>query len=173
MKHAHSSRTSYVVEREGVTTEVISEGSGLLVILLPSLGRDVLEFDPLAERIAAARFRVVRPQPRGFGKSVGPMEGLTLHDFAKDIAAVIERDGSGRAIMAGHAYGHFVAKMTAVDFPHLVRGVALVAASQKAISEEVRGWNAIGSDPTRPMEERRKSASRWCSSRPETIQRPI
>ena len=46
--------------------------------------------------------------------------------------------------------------MTAVDFPHLVRGVALVAASQKAISEEVRRWNAIGSDPTRPIEERRK-----------------
>jgi pimeloyl-ACP methyl ester carboxylesterase len=152
----HTSRTSYVVEREGVTTEVIGEGSGPLVILLSSLGRDVLEFDPLAERIAAAGFRVVRPQPRGFGKSVGPMEGLTLHDFAKDVAAVIERDGGGTAIMVGHAYGHFVAKMTAVDFPHLVRGVALVAASQKAISEEVRRWNAIGSDPTRPIEERRK-----------------
>jgi hypothetical protein len=30
-----------------------------------------------------------------------------------------------------------------IDFPRLVRGVALVAASQKNISEEVRWWNAI------------------------------
>ena len=84
------------------------------------------------------------------------MEGLTLHDFARDTAAVVEHERAGLAIMVGHAYGHFVAKMTASDFPHLVRGVALVAASQKNISEEVRRWNAIGSDPTRPLDERRK-----------------
>jgi len=152
----NTARTSYVVQQGDVSIEVIAEGSGPLMVLLPSLGRDATEFDPLAERLAAAGFRVVRPQPRGFGKSVGPMESLTLHDFAKDTAAVIEHEGRGPAIMVGHAYGHFVAKMTAVDCPHLVRGVALVAASQKAISEEVRRWNAIGADPTRPLEERRK-----------------
>ena len=149
-------RTSHVVQQGNVTIEVIAEGSGPLMVLLPSLGRDVTEFDPLAERLRAAGFRVVRPRPRGFGRSVGPMAGLTLHDFARDIAAVVEHERAGLAIMVGHAYGHFVAKMTAVDFPHLVRGVALVAASQKNISEEVRRWNAMGSDPTRPLEERRK-----------------
>ena len=149
-------RTSHTVQQGNVTIEVITEGSGPLIVLLPSLGRDVTEFDPLAERLRAAGFRIVRPRPRGFGRSVGPMEGLTLHDFARDTAAVIEHERAGLAIMAGHAYGHFVAKMTAVDFPHLVRGVALVAASQKNISEEVRRWNAIGSDPARPLEERRK-----------------
>ena len=149
-------RTSHTVQQGNVTIEVIAEGSGPLMVLLPSLGRDVTEFDPLAERLRAAGFRVVRPRPRGFGRSVGPMEGLTLHDFARDTAAVVEHERAGPAIMVGHAYGHFVAKMTASDFPHLVRGVALVAASQKNISEEVRRWNAIGSDPTRPLEERRK-----------------
>ena len=149
-------RTSHTVQQGNVTIEVIAEGSGPLMVLLPSLGRDVTEFDPLAERLRAAGFRIVRPRPRGFGRSVGPMEGLTLHDFARDTAAVVEHERAGLAIMVGHAYGHFVAKMTASDFPHLVRGVALVAASQKNISEEVRRWNAIGSDPTRPLEERRK-----------------
>jgi pimeloyl-ACP methyl ester carboxylesterase len=149
-------RTSHIVQQGNVTIEVIAEGSGPLMVLLPSLGRDVTEFDPVAERLRAAGFRIVRPRPRGFGRSVGPMEGLTLHDFARDTAAVVEHERAGLAIMVGHAYGHFVAKMTAVDFPRLVRGVALVAASQKNISEEVRRWNAIGSDPTRPLEERRK-----------------
>ena len=149
-------RTSHIVQQGNVTLDVIAEGSGPLMVLLPSLGRDVSEFDPLAERLRAAGFRVVRPRPRGFGRSVGPMEGLTLHDFARDTAAVVGHERAGFAIMVGHAYGHFVAKMTASDYPHLVRGVALVAASQKNISEEVRRWNAIGSDPTRPLEERRK-----------------
>lgn len=77
------------------------------MVLLPSLGRDVSEFDPLARRLAVAGFRVVRPRPRGFGRSVGPMDGLTLHDFARDTAAVVEHERAGPAIMAGHAYGHW------------------------------------------------------------------
>src|SRR5580700_5817445 len=102
-----------------VTIEVIEEGRGPLIVLLPSLGRDSEEFDPAAERIAAAGFRVLRPQPRGYERSAGPMENITLHDLARDLAAVIEHENAGPAILAGHAFGHFVAKTTAVDFPRL------------------------------------------------------
>lgn len=35
------------------------------------------------------------------------MDGLTLHDFARDTAAVVEHERAGPAIMAGHAYGHW------------------------------------------------------------------
>ena len=149
-------RTAEVVRHDNVTIEYVAEGQGPLVVVVPSLGRDAIELAPLAERIAAAGFRVVRPRPRGFGRSTGPLEHLTLHDFARDIAAVIEHERAGPAIMVGHAYGHFVAKMTAVDFPRLVRGVALVAATQKNMDPEVRRWNAIASDPTRPEAERLK-----------------
>jgi hypothetical protein len=38
-----------------VAIEVIQEGSGPLVVLLPSLGRDSEEFDPIAAEVAAAR----------------------------------------------------------------------------------------------------------------------
>src|ERR1022692_2059660 len=77
-------RTRDVVVRDGVTVDLIAEGRGPLIVLLPSLGRDSEEFDPLAEQIAAAGFRVLRPQPRGFGHSTGPMQNLTLHDYARD-----------------------------------------------------------------------------------------
>jgi pimeloyl-ACP methyl ester carboxylesterase len=149
-------RVREIVRRDDVTIEVIAEGRGPLLLLLPSLGRDADEFDPVAERIAAAGFRVLRPQPRGFGRSAGPMESLTLHDFARDIAAVIERQKAGPAILAGHAYGHFVARMTAVDFPKLVRGVALIGAAEKNPDPEVRRAVAIATDPTQPEEERLK-----------------
>jgi pimeloyl-ACP methyl ester carboxylesterase len=147
-------RTRELVHHDNVAIEVIAEGRGPLIVLLPSLGRDSEEFDPWAARIAAGGFRVLRPRPRGFGKSAGPMDKLTLHDFARDIAAVIEHEKAGPAIVAGHAYGHFVAKMTATDFPRLVRAVVLVAAAQKNIDMQVREWLAIATNPKQPESER-------------------
>jgi pimeloyl-ACP methyl ester carboxylesterase len=154
-------RTREVIHRDDVAIEVIAEGSGPVIILLPSLGRDSEEFDPAAERIAAAGFRVLRPQPRGYGGSVGPMQNLTLHDFARDLAAVIQHQNAQRgskapAILAGHAFGHFVAKMTAVDFPNLVRAVILIGAAQKQPNPEVQTSVTIATDPTQPEAERLK-----------------
>jgi pimeloyl-ACP methyl ester carboxylesterase len=147
-------RAREVVHRDDVTIEVIAEGSGRTIVLLPSLGRDSEEFDPAAERIAAAGFRVLRPQPRGYGGSAGPMQNLTLHDFARDVAAVIQHEHGGPAILAGHAFGHFVARMTAVDFPELVRAVILIGAAEKKPNPEVQRSVAIATDPTQPEAER-------------------
>jgi pimeloyl-ACP methyl ester carboxylesterase len=149
-------RTRELVRHDNVALEVIAEGRGPLIVMLPSLGRDSEEFDPTAERIARAGFRVLRPQPRGYGRSAGPMENLTLHDLARDVAAVIERENAGPAIIAGHAFGHFVAKMTAVDFPKLVRGVILIGAAQKNPDPAVQQSVAIATDPTQPEAERLK-----------------
>ena len=149
-------RTRELVRHDNVAIEVIAEGRGPLIVMLPSLGRDSEEFDPTAERIARAGFRVLRPQPRGYGRSAGPMENLTLHDLARDVAAVIERENAGPAIIAGHAFGHFVAKMTAVDFPKLVRGVILIGAAQKNPDPAVQQSVAIATDPTQPEAERLK-----------------
>ena len=149
-------RTRDVVRHDTVSIEVIREGSGPLVVLLPSLGRDTEEFDPIAAQVAAAGFRVIRPRPRGFGRSVGPMEGITLHDFARDVAAAIRQEQAGPAIIVGHAYGHRVARSTATDFPDLVRAVVLRGASQKNLNPEHRRWLTIAVDSSKPEAERIK-----------------
>jgi hypothetical protein len=46
------------------------------------------------------------------------------------VSVVVERD-AGPAILAGHAFGHFVAKMTAVDYPKLTRAVIINWGSQE------------------------------------------
>lgn len=158
-------RTREVVHRTDpnggdVSIEVIAEGRGPLIVLLPSLGRDSEEFDPVAQRLAEAGFRVLRPQPRGYGKSTGPMTHITLHDYARDVAAVVGREKAGPAILAGHAFGHFVAKMTAVDFPGLVRAVILIGAAQKHPDPDVQKSVAIASDPAQPEAERLKHLQR-------------
>ncbi len=120
---------------------MIAEGAGPPVVILPSRSRDSEDYDEVAAGIAKAGVRVLRPQPRGTGASTGPMNGLTLHDFARDVAAVIAYAGGGPAVVAGHAFGNWVARMTAADHPELVRGVVILAAAAKiypkALSEAV------------------------------------
>ena len=153
-------RTRELVRYDDVTIDVIAEGRGPLIVLLPSLGRDSEEFDPVAERLATAGFRVLRPQPRGYGRSVGPMEKITLHDLARDVSVVVERENAGPAILAGHAFGHFVAKMTAVDYPTLTRAVILIGAAQKHPDPEVQRSVSIATDPSQPEAERLKHLQR-------------
>ena len=128
-------RTRGIVVCGDARIEVIAEGAGPLVVLLPSRGRDSEDYDEVAAGIARAGFRVLRPQPRGTGASSGPMTGLTLHDFAGDVAAVIAHAGGGPAVVAGHAFGNWVARMTATDHPQLVRGVIILAAAAKTYPE--------------------------------------
>ena len=128
-------RTRGIVVCGDARIEVIAEGAGPLVVLLPSRGRDSEDYDEVAAGIARAGFRVLRPQPRGTGASSGPMTGLTLHDFAGDVAAVIAHAGGGPAVVAGHAFGNWVARMTATDHPQLVRGVIILAGAAKTYPE--------------------------------------
>ena len=163
-------RRSELVRYDKVQIEVVVEGEGPAVVLLPSLARDSDDYDEVAEGLTAAGFRVLRPKPRGIGRSSGPMTNISLHDFARDIAQAVEKLGNGRAVIVGHAYGNWVARMTATDHPRLVRGVVIAAAAAKqyapeltkavtdagdlSLSKEARlaalrfGFFAPGNDPT-------------------------
>ena len=79
-----------------IAVRVAGEVAWPTLILLPGLGRPSSDLDPFARLLLAARYRVVQPEPRGIGPSTGPLEGLTLHDLAGDIASVIEAVGVQR-----------------------------------------------------------------------------
>jgi pimeloyl-ACP methyl ester carboxylesterase len=119
----------HIIKTASSSIEVVTQGAGPLVVLIPSLGRGAEDFSDLGERLALAGYRALAPQPRGLGASRGPLRNITLHDLARDIAAVIEHEAQGPAVVAGHAFGNFVARTSAADFPQLVRGVALMAAA--------------------------------------------
>jgi pimeloyl-ACP methyl ester carboxylesterase len=126
-----------LVKYRDVEIDVIVDGNGPAIVLLPSLARDSDDYDAVASGLADAGYRVLRPQPRGIGRSRGPMKNISLHDFARDVAEVVTRLGAGRAVLVGHAYGNWVARMTAVDHPQLVRGVVIAAAAAKQYAPEL------------------------------------
>ena len=146
----------YLVPAGDAQIETIAEGKGPPVVILPSRGRGARDYDGLARRISGGGYRVLRPQPRGIGGSRGPMRGLTLHDLARDVAAVIAHAGAGPALVVGHAFGSWVARMTAADFPRLVRGVAILAAAAKEYPAALAEAVTKCADPSLPAAERLK-----------------
>src|SRR5437868_13535372 len=95
-----------MVTRGNVQIEVVRQGQGPVIVMLPSLGRSGRDYDVVAARLAAEGFRVLRPEPRGIGRSKGPMENLSVHDFAADVAAVVEHENKGPVVVVGHAWGN-------------------------------------------------------------------
>ena len=136
-----------LVRYDNVQIEVMSQGRGPVIVMLPSLGRSGRDYDKVAANLEKDGFRVLRPEPRGIGRSKGPMEKLSIHDFARDIAKVVEHEKAGPVVVVGHAWGNFPARQLATDRPDLVRGVVLAAASagkvppgstEKPINAEMR-----------------------------------
>jgi pimeloyl-ACP methyl ester carboxylesterase len=136
---------------DGVTIRVRTIGDGRPVLLIPSLGRGVDDYDPIAHLLAAQGFKSILPDPRGIGGSSGPAP-RDLFDLARDVAAVITDFCPGPIGVVGHAFGNRVARALAAIGPDKVERVVLLAGGgQAAMSERVRaalmGSVAQGSKP--------------------------
>jgi pimeloyl-ACP methyl ester carboxylesterase len=140
-------RTTTISTADAVL-HVRATGAGPALVLLPGLGRAAQDLDPLAARLAEAGYQVIQPEPRGIGKSTGALDGLTLHDLARDVAAVIEAFGEKAVTIIGHAFGNRIARTVAADRPDLVARVALLGCSGKVqpspeIAEAIRLAQAV------------------------------
>lgn len=147
-------RRRVFVTYDDVTIDVIQDDPGApgadALVLLPSSSRDSEDFDAIAILFAKAGFHVLRPQPRGMCGSTGPMDGLTLHDYARDVAEVIRQIAGESAFVLGHAFGQWIARCLAADHPDLVRGVVLAAAAAKSSNPALREELAKCVDTTLP-----------------------
>src|SRR5215467_9934602 len=125
----HARRERPEIVRAGrATLQITIRGHGDPIVVVPSLGRGVSDFDRVSNVLVAAGYKVILPEPRGIGSSTGPLDGITLHDLAADVAAIIRATGPGPATVVGHAFGNRVARMVAADHPALVKEVILLAA---------------------------------------------
>jgi pimeloyl-ACP methyl ester carboxylesterase len=136
------------VETGEASIQVRVLGAGMTLVMLPGLGRSSNDLDAFASALASAGYRTVLPEPRGMGKSSGRLDDITLHDLARDIAAVIERLCDGPVVVIGHAFGNRIARCVAADHPQLVSLVALLSSSGKVqptpeIAEAIRLAQAI------------------------------
>ena len=151
---------SKLIETGQVKIEIELYGqAGPLVVMAPAHSRGAADFNQLGPALAAAGYRAAAVNPRGAGKSEGPMENLTLHDLAGDLAVVIEALKGAPAAVIGYAFGNRVARCLAADRPGLVRCLVLLAAGGKVPPRSPEFLEAAKMLRTRGIaEEERKSA---------------
>ena len=141
-----SGAVTAIVDVGSARLETVSWGAGEPVIMLPGNGYSATAFNLLGPELARRGYRAIAVNPRGVGNSSGPLEGLTYHDYAADVGALIDRVANGRAHLLGWAWGNRIARTLAVDSPDRVATVTLIAAGGKvppdpsvaALSERLR-----------------------------------
>jgi pimeloyl-ACP methyl ester carboxylesterase len=120
-----------------------------------SQGRGAEDFNALSNRLVNAGYQAILPQPRGIGGSTGPLEGISYHDFAADVAATVRELVGGPATVLGHAFGSRVARTLASDHPNLVKRLILLAAGGMVPrSPEIEQATNRVWDPALPKEDR-------------------
>jgi pimeloyl-ACP methyl ester carboxylesterase len=78
--------------------------------------------------------------PWGFGRNVGPVDGL-MHRLVDRIAAVADAAGEG-VILVGHSLGGIYAREVAKAAPDVVRAVFTLGSPVRALSPQRREANA-------------------------------
>jgi pimeloyl-ACP methyl ester carboxylesterase len=101
---------------------------GPLVLLLHGFPETWRSWRHQLPALAAAGFRVVAPDQRGYGESERPAgaRAYRLDEVAADVAALIERLGAARAHVVGHDWGAAAAWWTAMHHPERVDRLAIL-----------------------------------------------
>src|SRR5690349_6645084 len=106
----------------GVRHHYVEAGDGPLVVLLHGFPDFWLSWRFQVPALAAAGFRAVAPDMRGYNLSSRPQSvaDYDLDLLAADIRGLIRERGAERAFLVGHDWGAAVAWATAAEHPEAV-----------------------------------------------------
>jgi epoxide hydrolase 4 len=109
----------------------VEAGEGPLVVLLHGFPEFWYAWRQQITPLAAAGFRVVAPDTRGYNLSSKP-EGVAAYDvglLADDIKELIHERGAESAMVAGHDWGGSIAWTLAMNHPEVVDRLAILNAA--------------------------------------------
>ena len=109
----------------------VEAGEGLLIVLLHGFPEFWYGWRQQIEPLAAAGFRVVAPDMRGYNLSSRPtsVKAYDTEQLAADIRGLIEERGAKSALLVGHDWGGTVAWATAMNHPEVVDRLAILSAA--------------------------------------------
>jgi pimeloyl-ACP methyl ester carboxylesterase len=116
-------------EINGVRMHYAEQGAGPLVVLVHGFPESWYSWRRQLPAIAAAGFRVVAPDMRGYGQTDVPADiaSYTIMHLVGDVTGLVEALGERQAIVVGHDWGATVAWSAALLRPDMFRAVAAMS----------------------------------------------
>jgi epoxide hydrolase 4 len=124
-----------------VTLHYVEIGDGPLVVLLHGFPEFWYGWRRQIAALAAAGFRVVAPDLRGYNLSSKPdgLAAYTAGALAADVRALIHERGAESAFLVGHDWGGTAAWTAAMNHPEVVDRLAILnAAHPRKLNEGLR-----------------------------------
>jgi pimeloyl-ACP methyl ester carboxylesterase len=112
----------------------VEAGEGPLIVLLHGFPDFWFGWRHQIPALAAAGFRVVAPDMRGYNLSAKPpgVRAYRLELLADDVAGLIRHLGVARAVVVGHDWGGVIAAYLATRWPEVVDGLVMMNAPHPA-----------------------------------------
>ncbi|MGB0908679.1 MAG: alpha/beta fold hydrolase [Maricaulaceae bacterium] len=121
----------------GSVTYNLSGESDPVVVMLASAGREVSDFNNLAQSVAAKGYRVLTVEAPGINGS-SMVETPNLEKLSAEVHAAITHAGfeDEALVLVGHAFGNRVSRTYTHYYPANIEGIVLLAAGgQKPVEE--------------------------------------
>ena len=117
------------VDTNGIRMHVAEAGVGPLVVLLHGFPEGWYSWRHQLSALAAAGFRAVAPDQRGYGRTdrPDPIEAYDILTLTADVVGLVQALGSDQAVVIGHDWGAPVAWHCALLRPDVFRAIGLLS----------------------------------------------
>ena len=141
---------------------MIDSGRGTPVVLIHGFGASMYAWRHTLPALAAAGYRVIAFDNRGFGFSDKPSHGYSTAAYVKLVVSLLDSLHIASAVLVGHSMGGAIAAEVAMAHPDRVSGVVLIDAAGFGMRWpgvlKIARWPVVGAIAT-------AFRSRWITAR--------
>ena len=113
----------------GIRMHYVEQGEGPLVLLCHGWPESWYSWRHQIPALAAAGYRVVAPDQRGYGETDAPdnVDAYDIFNLAGDLVGLVHALGETEAVLIGHDWGSILAAPTAIMRPDMFRALGLLS----------------------------------------------
>jgi len=123
--HPPMPATTRTIHGNGIRMQVLEEGRGPAVVFCHGFPELAYSWRHQLPAVAAAGFRAIAPDQRGYGGTDAPAEiaHYDIHHLTGDLAALLDTLDVDKAVFVGHDWGGLIVWMMPLLHPTRVAGV--------------------------------------------------